>query len=81
MKEIYAELTQKQLKQILGGEVEICFPNGVTCKRKPKSRACYFTCEDDVFEELTDGLDASGMSWQEGYGDSVARELSPKRSY
>jgi hypothetical protein len=64
--DFYAEITRKQLKQIENGELEFALPEGVTMTRKPKSRACYFSCDSkEAAEELIEGFDASYINWQE----------------
>jgi hypothetical protein len=63
--EIYAELSKKQYNLIQKGYASIEIPNGVTMKNKNGSRSLYFNCENqESYNELIDGLDASGINWQ-----------------
>jgi hypothetical protein len=63
--EIYAELTRKQYKDIVGGNVGIEIPDGVTMKNPKGSRGLHFSCQDEVIAKmLMDALDEDGISWQ-----------------
>ena len=63
---IYAELSRKDYRQILNGELEICVPYGVRMSNRAGSRGLFFECDDeDAVKILIDGLDASYVSWQE----------------
>jgi len=63
---IYAEVTSKQLRQIeVDGELQFCFPDGVTMKRKWGSKGFTLTCADKhVSDILVAGLDDTGLAWQ-----------------
>ena len=63
---IYAELNRKNYQQILNDELEISVPHGVKMKNKVGSRGLFFECTDEESAQmLMDGLDASGICWQE----------------
>jgi hypothetical protein len=63
--EIYAELSKKQFNLIHNGDATIEVPYGVSMKNKAGSRALHFYCDDDdAAEELREGLNESGISWQ-----------------
>jgi len=63
---IYAELSRKNYQQIMNDELEVSLPYGVKMKNKCGSRGLFFECVDgDAKETLIDGLEASGVSWQE----------------
>ena len=65
---VYAELTRKQLGMIQQGVVEMEIPFGTSMKNKQGSRGLHFICDSvAVAKELEDGLDASGVSWQEEF--------------
>ena len=63
---IYAELSKKKYQQIMNDELEVCLPYGVKMANKSGSRCLFFECVDsDAKKTLIDGLEASGLSWQE----------------
>jgi len=63
---IYAEITSKQLNQIeVSGELQFCFPRGVTMERKWGSKGFILKCDnEDVSDVLVKGLNNTGVSWQ-----------------
>lgn len=64
--DIYAEISKKYLREIEEGKRDLLMPDGVRLIRKHNSRACFFSCDDDVAsEQLKDMLDNVGVSWQE----------------
>lgn len=64
--EIYAELTKKQYRKILGDEIEICIPFGTSMENVAGSRGLHFECSDYIVaKQLIDGLEASGIAWQD----------------
>ena len=66
--EIFAILSKSQYQKVVTGECSISVPNGVQLSNKAGSRNLYFSCDDgDSVKELIDGLDESGISWQEVY--------------
>lgn len=63
---IYAELSKKNYQQIMDDELEVCLPYGVKMTNRCGSRGLFFECDDkDAKSVLIDGLEASGVSWQE----------------
>ena len=63
--EFYTELTKKQYKKILNGELSIEIPHGVKMKNRKGSRGLFFECTDkSSARELIKGLQLSGMAWQ-----------------
>jgi hypothetical protein len=67
-KEIIAILSKSQYQKVINGQYGLEVPYGVNLANKAGSRSLYFTCEDedeDAYQELTEGLDASGISWQD----------------
>ena len=64
--EIYAEISNKILKQMEDGSLILNLPSGISLERKLGSRACYFEYQDDMSkEELISFLDYNGINWQE----------------
>jgi len=64
---IYAELTKKQFNLLLNGDAEIEIPHGTSMKHRKGSRQLWFECSSkEIVNELTDGLDASGINWSFG---------------
>jgi len=63
---IYAEVTSRQLRHIeVDGDLQFCFPEGVTMERKWGSKGFTLTCDDEsVSDVLVSGLDNTGLSWQ-----------------
>ena len=63
---IYAEVTSRQLRQIeVDGDLQFCFPEGVTMERKWGSKGFTLTCDNEsVSDVLVSGLDNTGLSWQ-----------------
>jgi hypothetical protein len=76
--EVYAVLSHKQYDQVQNGEAEIEIPYNTELINKSGSRTLFITCYGrDAATELADGLDASGVSWQEVYrGEDVISDLS-----
>ena len=63
---IYAELSIRQYRQILNGELGLCVPYGTKMINKSGSKGLFFECDsEEVTKKLIDGLDASGVPWQE----------------
>jgi len=70
--EVYAELSHKQFDLIRNGMATIEVPYGVGMKNKDGSRALNLICENRrVAKELEEGLENSGISWQESYHEKV----------
>jgi len=66
--EVYAVLSHKQYNQVQNEEAEIEIPYNTELLNKAGSRTLFITCYGrEAAMELTDGLDASGVSWQEVY--------------
>lgn len=64
--EIIAVLTNKQYQMIKTGAAELEIPSGVKMENKAGSKFLTFACENrDIAEVLEDGLDNSGIDWQE----------------
>jgi len=64
--EIYAELTKKQFNGLCTGELIMRLPSGSTVKHKPGKRRMTIMCSDkDLAKIVEDGLDTSGIIWQE----------------
>lgn len=63
---IYAEITSKQLNRIeKDGDLQFCFPDGVTMERKWGSKGFTLTCDNEhISDILVDGLDDTGLAWQ-----------------
>jgi len=65
---ITAQLSNKQFESIIDGNSELEIPHGVHMTNRKGSKLLEFTCQDEnAAEELIDGLDNSGMNWQEEY--------------
>jgi len=63
---IYAELSGRSYSKVINGDLEICLPHGVKMKNNHGSRGLFFECVDeDARDTLIDGLESSGISWQE----------------
>ena len=63
---IYAVLSKNQYEHILNNDLAISVPYGTKMRNKSGSRGLYFECDSEsTAKELMDGLDASGVSWQE----------------
>jgi len=66
--EIFAALSKRHYTQIQNGEVELEIPFNTELSNKAGSKTLFFTCYGKIAAtELADGLDTSGMSWQEVY--------------
>jgi len=76
--EVYAVLSKKQYAMVQNEEAEIEIPYNTELMNKKGSRTLFITCYGrEAATELADGLDASGVSWQEVYrGEDVISELS-----
>jgi len=63
---IYAELSRKDYSSLINGSLELCLPYGVKMENKNGSRGLFFECSDkNARDVLIDGLESSGISWQE----------------
>jgi len=63
---VRAVLTRKQHSLLVTGLATLELPYGTSMTNKAGSTVLQFECEDrDVAEELCDGLDNSGISWDE----------------
>ena len=63
--EIYAEFTKKQVDMIETGEIELCLPYDVRFVHKIGKRGCELECDNpEALDNLIEGLEASGVSWQ-----------------
>jgi hypothetical protein len=70
--EITAVLSQGQYNLVKTGAAEIEIPQGVEMANQAGSRTLVFACENrDIAEELMDGLDNSGISWDEDNNQDV----------
>ena len=68
--EVYvsAVLSHNQYNMVKNGEAILEVPNGVTMSNRAGSRVLTFHCEDLVVaKELVEGLDVSGIPWQEDF--------------
>ena len=73
--EVVAVLSRNQYQMIRTGEAEIEVPNGVEMDNKAGSRTLIFACPNrDIAEELMDGLDSSGIVWEEDTSQEVNLE-------
>ena len=65
---ITAQLSRNQYASIVNDEAELIIPSGVDMLNRKGSKILEFTCQDElVAEELIDGLDNSGITWQEEF--------------
>lgn len=63
---ITAQLSRKNYMEIINGYASLEVPHGVEVENDAGSRDLRFACQDEsVAEELIDGLDASGIPWEE----------------
>jgi len=63
---VRAVLTRRCYKLLIEGKATLEIPNGVSMQNKSGSKVLSFECEDrDVAEILCDGLDVSGIAWDE----------------
>ena len=63
--EIFAELSKRQYKKLIDGDVEIEVPHGVSMNNRRGSRGLMFDCEDhEAATELIEGLENSALNWQ-----------------
>jgi len=69
--EIYAEISQKTLKEIEEEGRDFIWPEGVKWSRRWGSRACFLECEEDNKDILIDFLDSKRVLWQIISEDSV----------
>jgi hypothetical protein len=76
--EIYAVLSRSQYSQVQKGEAELEIPNNTEMTNKAGSKTLFFTCYGkESASELVDGLDTSGVSWQEVYrGEDVISDMA-----
>lgn len=68
--EVYvsAVLSNKQFDMIRNGDATLEVPYGVTMSNKAGSKVLNFKCDDLVVaKELVEGLDISGIPWQEDF--------------
>ena len=77
---IYAEITSKQLNQIeVVGDLQFCFPEGVSMERKWGSKGFHLTCDSEhVSDILVAGLEDTGLSWHTVDEFPEAKEDKPK---
>jgi hypothetical protein len=67
---ITAQLSNNQYSSVINGEAELEMPDGTSMFNRKGSKILEFTCQDEtVAEELIDGLENSGISWQENYSE------------
>jgi len=63
---IRAVLSRKNYDLLISGMASLEIPRGVEMKNKAGSKVLQFDCEDrDIAEILCDGLDVSGIPWDE----------------
>ena len=62
--EIYAEISQKIMREIEDFGKDFILPEGVKWSRRWGSRACYLECDDDTKETLIDFLNNHSVTWQ-----------------
>lgn len=76
--EIYATLSNKQYALVQNGEAELEIPSHTEMTNKAGSKGLYFSCYGKrAAVELTEGLDASAIAWQEVYlGEDLAPSMS-----
>jgi hypothetical protein len=66
---VRAVLTRRCYQLLVSGMATLEVPNGVSMHNVSGSKVLNFDCEDGhVAEELCDGLDVSGIAWDEVYG-------------
>jgi hypothetical protein len=63
--EIYAEISNKRLREIEELGRELLIPSGAKMSRKQGSRGCYFEFDEDSKQEMVEFLEGNGMTWQE----------------
>lgn len=75
--ELYAVLSNRQFAQVQNDEAKLEIPFNTELMNKAGSKTLFFTCYGkDAATELADGLDASGISWNEVYrGEDVISNL------
>jgi hypothetical protein len=79
--EVYAELSHKQFGQIVNGEATVEIPHGSSLKHKMGSRSLVITCNGFVVaKELEDGLNNSGISWQENFSEVDYEKIERRNS-
>jgi hypothetical protein len=65
--DIEATLSRKSYQLLRSGSATLQIPEGVTMYNRSGSRLLNFSCDDrDLAEILCDGLDVSGIPWNEG---------------
>jgi hypothetical protein len=70
--DIVAVLSKNQYEMIRTGSAEIQVPYGVTMENRAGSRRLSFYCESrEIAEDLTEGLDNSGIIWEEDNDEEV----------
>jgi hypothetical protein len=85
--EIMAVLSQSQYNLIRTGAADIEIPYGVEMENKAGTKILSFACEDrDIAEELMEGLDNSGIAWEEDnnqdvdLSDIIGEQIRPDRT-
>ncbi len=69
---LIAVLSKNQYEMIKTGATEIQIPYGVSMMNKAGSRRLAFYCDNrDIAEELIEGLDNSGIIWEEDNNEEV----------
>ena len=70
--DLIAVLSKNQYEMIKTGATEIQIPYGVSMTNKAGSRRLAFYCDNrDIAEELIEGLDNSGIIWEEDNNEEV----------
>ena len=65
--DIEATLSRKYYQLLRSGSATLEVPDGVIMSNRDGSRLLNFVCEDrELAEILCDGLDVSGIPWNEG---------------
>lgn len=63
---IQATLSNRQFNMLMNREATLEIPYGTTLNHRKGSRVLMFDCEnEECYKELLDGLDNSGIEWQE----------------
>ena len=70
--DVYSELSRKQFNLIQEGFAYIEVPHGVSMKNRTGSKGLLFSCDGEgAAKILEEGLENSGMSWQEEFHEEV----------
>ena len=74
---ITAQLSRNQYEMIQRGDASIEVPEGVTMNNRAGSKTLEFNCENEAIASiLVDGLDNSGMVWDEDFETTEVKDFS-----